>query len=147
MSTLSNMHACPLCETDGGRLVLRMPDWRAVGVEGAEGERFPGFYRLIWNSHVAEFSDLSAEQRLACMEAVTAIEQLLREQLRPVKINLASLGNAVPHLHWHVIPRWSDDSHFPNPVWAQAVREVPARRVDLARLDEALRQRLSTATR
>jgi diadenosine tetraphosphate (Ap4A) HIT family hydrolase len=47
--------------------------------------------------------------------------------VRPDKINLASLGNVVPHLHWHVIPRWRDDSHFPAPIWATAKRAVPAR--------------------
>jgi len=44
--------------------------------------------------------------------------------MQPTKINLASLGNVVPHLHWHVIPRWADDTHFPDPIWA------PARRAD-----------------
>ena len=47
-----------------------------------------------------------------------------REVLRPDKINLASLGNVVPHLHWHVIPRFADDRHFPAPVWATPQREV-----------------------
>jgi diadenosine tetraphosphate (Ap4A) HIT family hydrolase len=47
--------------------------------------------------------------------------------LQPDKINLASLGNMVPHLHWHVVPRWRDDSHFPAPIWAAAKRVVTAR--------------------
>jgi diadenosine tetraphosphate (Ap4A) HIT family hydrolase len=45
--------------------------------------------------------------------------------LQPDKINLASLGNVVPHLHWHVIPRFADDPHFPNPVWGQRLRDHP----------------------
>jgi len=28
-----------------------------------------------------------------------------------------------PHLHWHVIPRYTDDAHFPSPVWAEAQRQ------------------------
>jgi hypothetical protein len=40
----------------------------------------------------------------------------------PGKVNVASLGNMTPHLHWHVIPRFADDAHFPNPVWTEAVR-------------------------
>ena len=43
--------------------------------------------------------------------------------MRPTKINLASLGNVVPHVHWHIIPRWTHDSHFPDPIWAHAKRE------------------------
>jgi len=67
------------------------------------------------------------------------VELALRDVLTPVKINVASLGNMVPHLHWHVIPRFADDAHFPNPVWTEAVRttEAPilaARRAQLAEL-------------
>jgi diadenosine tetraphosphate (Ap4A) HIT family hydrolase len=60
--------------------------------------------------------------------------------MQPDKINLASLGNVVPHLHWHVIPRFVDDPHFPNPVWGVKVRETPrVAPLDLAkRLSEQL---------
>ena len=83
---------------------------------------FPAFYRVIWNAHAAEFSDLTPSQRQHCMEAVALVEQALREQLAPAKVNLASLGNVVPHLHWHVIARYEWDSHFPAPVWAPPQR-------------------------
>jgi diadenosine tetraphosphate (Ap4A) HIT family hydrolase len=129
---------CTLCEGDGGHVVLRHDKFRVVRVEGEEGARFPGFYRLIWNAHVAEFSELTPADRHLCMDAVAAIEAVLRQQLQPTKINLASLGNVVPHLHWHIIPRWADDSHFPAPIWASAARDVVGRRVDLAALDAAV---------
>ncbi|CAM3807499.1 HIT family protein [Roseateles saccharophilus] len=119
--------ACPLCKGDGGLVVARTPSFRVVRVvDGEEARRFPAFYRLIWAAHVAEFSDLSAEDRNACMDAVVRIEQVLRSLLAPTKVNLATLGNVVPHLHWHVIARFDWDSHFPAPVWAAAQRdEVP----------------------
>ena len=59
------------------------------------------------------------------MEAVARVEEALRKHLGPTKVNLATLGNAVPHLHWHVIARFQWDSHFPGPVWAPAQREAP----------------------
>jgi diadenosine tetraphosphate (Ap4A) HIT family hydrolase len=130
--------SCALCDADGGLVVLRTPKFRVVRVEGDEGARFPGFYRLIWNAHVAEFSELSAADRYLCIDAVAAIEAALRQQLQPTKINLAALGNLVPHLHWHIIPRWADDSHFPAPIWAAAARDVPSRPIDLAALDAAV---------
>ncbi len=115
---------CPLCVTDGGLVVARTSAFRVVRVvDGEEARRFPAFYRLIWNAHVAELSDLTAAERLACMEAVFRIEAALRATLMPTKINLASLGNVVPHLHWHVIARFDWDSHFPAPVWATAQRD------------------------
>ena len=51
----------------------------------------------------------------------------LRARLAPAKINLASLGNLVPHLHWHVVPRFADDSHFPQPAWGPPQRAGTAR--------------------
>lgn len=114
---------CPLCREVSGLLIAQSPDWRVVRVLDAPD--FPAFYRLIWQQHVAEFSDLTAAQRAHCIEAVTAIERVLREALQPAKINLASLGNIVPHLHWHVIARFHDDSHFPNPIWGAPLRSLP----------------------
>jgi diadenosine tetraphosphate (Ap4A) HIT family hydrolase len=54
------------------------------------------------------------------MRAVFLVESVQRNILQPHKINLAAFGNVVPHLHWHIIPRWEDDLHFPAPVWAAA---------------------------
>ena len=111
---------CPLCTTDGGQLVWRGTHLRVIR---ADEPGFPAFYRVVWNAHVAEFSDLTQAERQHCMDAVTVVEQALREHLAPTKVNLAALGNMVPHLHWHVIARFGWDSHFPAPVWASAQRE------------------------
>jgi diadenosine tetraphosphate (Ap4A) HIT family hydrolase len=136
---------CPLCRETGGRLVWRNDELRVVGVEDAPG--FPAFYRVIWNTHVAEWSDLTVPERARGMEAVTAVEQVLRHELQPRKINLASLGNVVPHLHWHVIARFEWDSHFPQPIWAAAQRPEDAQRLAALRarwpaLDAAIVQAL-----
>jgi diadenosine tetraphosphate (Ap4A) HIT family hydrolase len=72
------------------------------------------------------------------MEVVAAVETAVRLHLQPTKVNLASLGNVVPHLHWHVVARFDWDSHFPAPLWAP-----PARASDPVRL-AALRERLAT---
>ncbi len=125
--------ACPLCEADGGVLVHRATRWRVIRAEEAS---FPAFYRVVWHDHVAELSDLSDADRAECLAVVVEVERVLRVQLGPTKVNLAALGNVVPHLHWHVIARFASDSHFPDPVWA-----APRRAVDVAAL-AALRARL-----
>lgn len=111
---------CVLCDTPGGRLVHEAPDYRVIHADEAG---FPAFYRVVWRAHVPEFTDLSPVERARCMDAVAVVEQCLRAHLSPDKVNLAALGNAVPHLHWHVIARFASDSHFPGAVWAGAVRE------------------------
>lgn len=136
----ASLSDCPLCRDalltapePGVELLLQRPRYRVVRVQDAD---FPAFYRVIWQAHVAEFSDLAAADRLVCMEAVTAVEQALRRQLQPTKVNLATLGNVVPHLHWHVIARFDWDTHFPAPIWAAAQRGADAER--LAALRQAL---------
>ena len=128
--------SCPLCTAAGGALVFQGEKFRVIR---AEEQGFPAFYRVVWTAHVAEFSDLGLSDRNACMAAVNAVEQVLRTHLQPTKINLAALGNRVPHLHWHVIARFDWDSHFPEPVWAQ-----PQRPSDEAR-QQAVRARLTLA--
>jgi diadenosine tetraphosphate (Ap4A) HIT family hydrolase len=135
---------CPLCDAPGGRLVVQAPRWRLVHADEAG---FPAFYRVVWNEHAREFSQLSPAERAECIEVAVRVEEAMLRHLRPTKVNLATLGNAVPHLHWHVIGRFDWDSHFPGPVWAQALRprddvklgELSAR---LATLEEDLRSRL-----
>ena len=103
---------------------------------------YPAFCRVIWRGHVREMTDLSAADRAYLMDWVFRTEAALRTVLAPDKINLASLGNVVPHLHWHVIPRFADDAHFPAPVWAARARDGVAHgQPDLA---AALREALGT---
>jgi diadenosine tetraphosphate (Ap4A) HIT family hydrolase len=138
--------SCALCEQDGGLVVARTALFRVVRV--TDEPAFPAFYRLIWNTHVAEFSDLADADRHACMDAVAEIERVLRVALAPTKVNLASLGNVVPHLHWHVIARFEWDSHFPNPIWgvARRVLTAPAESLlnqPLDRVDQQIRAALA----
>jgi diadenosine tetraphosphate (Ap4A) HIT family hydrolase len=123
-----------LCDGPGGELVYAGAAFRLIRTD--EGG-FPAFYRLVWNRHVREFSELAPAERRLCLEALVAVEQVLLAHLRPAKINLASLGNAVPHLHWHVVARFDWDSHFPAPVWAAALRQAPP--VEVARVAAARR--------
>ena len=132
--------ACELCENEGGTLVWRDRQCRVVHV--AE-PGYAGYCRVIWNAHVREMTDLDERERGHCMRVVFALEQALRELLRPAKVNLASLGNLTPHLHWHVIPRFRGDRHFPAPIWAAATRTGDvAPTFDVPRLRERLRAAL-----
>ncbi len=107
-----------------------------------EDPDYPGFCRVILNHHVAEMTDLPPQLRIRLMEVVFAVETALRQVLRPDKINLASLGNMVPHLHWHVIPRFARDPHFPDAIWAPPRRPPQAMPAD--NLEALLRQALET---
>ena len=132
---------CELCHSVGGQLLWQDSLCRVVLIDEAA---FPGFCRVIWQKHVGEMTQLSVIDRRHLMDVVYAVEFALREVMRPDKINLASLGNMTPHLHWHVIPRWTNDSHFPLPVWALAQRAaLPARNVDALSLTRIIKSALA----
>lgn len=114
---MSPVPACPLCAAAGEPAIWRNDTLRVVAVDDPD---YPGFTRVIWQRHVAEMTDLDEAGRLLAMRAVFVVETVQRAVLGPDKVNLASFGNMVPHVHWHVIPRWRDDRHFPDPTWAPA---------------------------
>jgi diadenosine tetraphosphate (Ap4A) HIT family hydrolase len=112
--------SCPLCQPQNEIILWHEDLLRVIRVGDPN---YPGFCRVILNRHVKEMTDLGLDGRTRLMQTVFGVEAALRALLQPDKINLAALGNQVPHLHWHVIPRFVDDAHFPDPIWA-AVRRV-----------------------
>jgi len=115
---------CELCRSAGGDPLWGDEFCRIVLVDDPD---YPGFCRVVLERHVAEMTDLAREERMRLMDAVFATEAALREVLRPHKINIASLGNVTPHLHWHVVPRHSGDRHYPRAIWAEPARSKAAR--------------------
>jgi len=121
------MSNCVLCKDAlspaEGELIWRGDDCRVILIHDPD---LPGFCRVIWNRHVSEMSELTYGERDLLMSLVFAVERAIKSTMEPFKINLASLGNQVPHLHWHVIPRYKDDAFFPNTAWSARARETPA---------------------
>lgn len=134
---------CPLCLAEREHVLWRDDFCRVIWVDDAD---YPGFCRVILNQHVREMTDLAPVDRRRLMDVVFAAEAVARTLMDPAKINLASLGNMVPHLHWHVIPRFADDRHFPDAIWAAPRRQAgcrpPAREDFRPRFADLLRQRL-----
>ncbi len=134
--------ACEFCNGNGGRVLWQGQHCRVVYVDEPG---YPGFCRVIWAEHVKEMTDLTEAERAHFLQAVFAVETALRRLMTPDKINLACLGNVTPHLHWHVIPRYADDPHFPLPIWAAAQRQ-PVRSADPA-LPDAIARELAALLR
>jgi diadenosine tetraphosphate (Ap4A) HIT family hydrolase len=144
----AHVAGCVFCDEDGGVVVWRDARLRVVIAVGEPD--YPGFCRVIWNAHVTEFSDLHDTDRLHLMQAVAAVECGLRSAMGADKINVASLGNMVAHQHWHVIPRFRDDPHFPGAIWGARQRETPAhaqtaRAAAAASVPQAVRDALQRA--
>ena len=149
INQVSRPELCELCEplnSPGILTLVASHQWRVVRV--LDQPDYPAFWRVIWRDHISELTDLVPDQRSHLMQTVCKVEQVIRSVLQPHKINLASLGNVVPHLHWHIIARWPFDAHFPQPIWGVQQRigdEMHKQKLyaQLPDVDEAIIQALA----
>ncbi|OWF66346.1 HIT family protein [Polynucleobacter hirudinilacicola] len=144
------MANCTLCKEDlkpeEGQLIWRGDDCRVILVNDSD---LPGFCRVIWNRHVPEMTDLTYGEREHLMTLVFAVEEAIRHVMHPDKVNLAALGNMVPHIHWHIIPRYKDDAFFPGSAWSKRVQETPTsvlleRTRKLSQLPDAIKAEIAS---
>ncbi|NPA88246.1 HIT family protein [Caminibacter pacificus] len=98
----------------------------------------PGYIRLITNAHVKEFSDLSDQEAVEITLAVKKIEKILLKHTNADKINIASLGNMVPHLHIHIIPRFKNDPWWPGATFCEKTRDFTYPQIDLEKIKEEI---------
>jgi diadenosine tetraphosphate (Ap4A) HIT family hydrolase len=114
-----------------------------VGLE--RRSRLPGYCVVIWKlGHVAEPTQLEPEAAAGYWADVVAVARSIESEFGPMKINLLTLGNWVPHLHTHVVPRYHDDPAPGGPIaWESMFRDQPQDPAVLARQAALLRRRLS----
>ena len=106
---------CELCEQVGGELIWQNENCAVILVDDPCSSDSRA---LILAEHAAEMTDLTPEQR-SQFDARGVWSSRCSAMCSNRQVNLASLGNMVAHVHWHVIPRYADDACFPNPdVWA-----------------------------
>ncbi|PKO44621.1 MAG: HIT family protein [Betaproteobacteria bacterium HGW-Betaproteobacteria-22] len=134
------MH-CALCVPTPHRVLWQDNFCRVVLLSD---EDYPAYCRVELLAHVKEMTDLPAESRARLMHVVFAVEAALRQLFNPDKINLVSLGNKTPHIHWHVIPRFETDKHYPNSHWGEALRAGEPRLLS-AEMITALIEKIATA--
>jgi len=71
-----------------------------------------------------EMSEVPAEIKFEIYDLLDIIEKAMIEFYAPDKINIASFGNYLPHVHWHIMARFKEDSYFPEPMWGDKQREA-----------------------
>lgn len=127
------MSDCALCLPTPHDLLWQDDFCRVVLLHDAD---YPAYCRVELLAHVKEMTDLHPADRARTMKVVFAVESAMREVIQPDKINLASLGNKTPHMHWHVLPRFESDKHFPNSHWGEAVRDSQVQPLSAAVRDQ-----------
>lgn len=89
---------------------------RTVCVLG-ENQGSRGWCMLVLREHAAHMDELSMEAQQAVFGEVARVARAMRRVLGPVRINYECLGNVQPHLHWHLVPRHTDDPTPKATVW------------------------------
>ena len=69
-----------------------------------------------------EFSETPNDVKVEIFRVLDIIEKLMLDYFKPKKINIASFGNYIPHVHWHIMARFEEDSYFPEPMWGKKQR-------------------------
>ncbi len=82
--------------------------------------------KIFSNEDYKEFSQCDKETKLNILEALDIIEKEMLGYFNPDKINIASFGNYVPHVHFHIMARFKNDAYFPEPMWGKKQRESEA---------------------
>jgi len=104
------------------KTVLAAIDLPLVYIEIHESE-IP-WLKIFVRRSVREFSDCTPEEKQSIWIALDIVEREMLRYFRPEKINVASFGNMLPQVHWHIMARFKEDSCFPEPMWGKKQREA-----------------------
>ena len=116
---------CPMCTRWEEEPELQIAELAHCRVVLNRDQFFPGYCLVFTRIHVTELFHLDPATRQGVMEEVSAVASALAAVYRPTKINYELLGNMVPHMHWHVVPRFSEDPLWPRPIWSEPHAEKP----------------------
>ncbi len=70
-----------------------------------------------------EMSEVPSNIKLEIYALLDIIEKEMLDYYHPKKINIASFGNYMPHVHWHIMARFEEDAYYPEPMWGTKQRE------------------------
>ena len=99
--------------------IIYQNDFLRVEIEESEVP----WLKVFTQEAYKEFSETPNEVKLEIFRVLDIIEKKMLSSFKPKKINIASFGNYVPHVHWHIMARFEEDSYFPEPMWGKKQRE------------------------
>lgn len=133
---------CVMCGKYGTAGPLLIAELETARAFLHEDQFFPGYVLLVLRRHATELYELEAGERRAHLEEVSRVAQALARAFQPVKMNYELLGNQVPHIHWHLVPRLPTDPDLRAPIWRVDHRPAPlapaAARERIERIQRAL---------
>ncbi len=139
------MQTCPMCARWLAEPDLRIAELEHCYVMLNRDQFFSGYTFIFTKSHVTELFHLDRVAREAVMEEVAATAGALYKLFKPAKMNYELLGNMVPHMHWHLVPRFARDPLWPRPIWSEPHDEAILSPTEYAERIELIRNAISSA--
>jgi len=115
---------CPMCSRWDQDSELRIAEMTHSYVTLNRDQFFPGYTLLFTKTHVTELFHLDKTVRAELTEEISRVAEALYSVFHPDKINYELLGNMVPHMHWHLVPRFSSEALWPRPIWSEPHNEL-----------------------
>jgi len=122
---MPSLVTCKVCAGEWPRKDHWIADFGLSQAYLFDDQFFPGWTVLVLKRHATELFDLTKDERSLLIEEVSEVALALTMAFEPMKINYELLGNQLPHIHWHIIPRLTDDPAPREAVWT--VRHEPKR--------------------
>ena len=113
------MNDCPMCRKWRDDADLRIAELDCCRVVLNRDQFFTGYCLVFSRDHVTELFHLDVPARNALMDEVCRVAAAVHTVFAPAKLNYELLGNMVPHMHWHLVPRFTDDALWPRPIWSE----------------------------
>ena len=117
------MTSCTMCGKWDAEADLRIAELDCCRLMLNRDQFFPGYTFLFTKQHVTELFLLEKDVRAAVMEEVSKVAAALYTIFKPDKMNYELIGNMVPHIHWHIVPRFRTDALWPRTAWAEEHEE------------------------
>lgn len=111
---------CPLCRiVVNMRYEMRIKNLVVSTAFLEENQAYRGYSIVVYNSHETALENLSDENQMQFYRDMLKVSSAIVKAFKPDKMNYELLGNWVPHLHWHVVPRYKTDPCWGNPIWTK----------------------------
>jgi diadenosine tetraphosphate (Ap4A) HIT family hydrolase len=133
---------CPMCTKWNDDDDLRIAELAQCYVLLNRDQFFPGYCFVFTKAHLTELFHLDRAVRTAVVEEVNLVAEALSALFQPAKINYELLGNMVPHMHWHIVPRFTTDPLWPRPIWSEPHEPVALSTREYSERIASIRNRL-----
>ncbi len=137
------LEKCPLClEVANMTSEMRIKGLVVSTAFLSKNQAYRGYSVVVYNSHETALENLSEENQIQFYRDMLKISSAIVKAFKPDKMNYELLGNWVPHLHWHVVPRYKTDPCWGDPIWTRLDVSLELGDKENKRIIEAIRKRL-----